>query len=300
MERWKPIKGYEGEILVSDQGRVMNNRGLVLRTTRDAQNNLVVSCKGKHVRIAYAVAHAFVPNPLHLQYQGYKDGNKDNCCADNIEWIEPNFENDSLPKTITLIRNGEVIEFASISAASKYLHCEPNRLKKAANNKEKNMKVYGYSVAWSDETERIERLANGGFGSVIDLDGEEWRDLPELQGEYQVSNLGRIKRTKGMQRLRKVTQQKNGYMYVSLTFQNKPKCFKVSRLVAKAFIPNPNGYEEVDHINRDKTNNTVTNLEWVTQEENIRRYYAWRKEHTRGGDFSDKLKTPKPTTPPFR
>ena len=113
-----------------------------------------------------------------------------------------------------------------------------------------------------------------GAECVKSLDGEEWRDLPELQGEYQVSNLGRVKRIKGVEKLRKITIQKNGYAYGSLSFDNTTKTVKVSRLVAKAFLPNPNIYEEVDHINADKTNNTVSNLEWVTPEENKRRAQA--------------------------
>lgn len=281
-EEWKPVKGYEGLFLVSNHGRIMNNKGHVLMPNRDAQNNLIVCIKGKNVRVAYAVAHAFVPNPRNLNYQGYKDGNKDNCHANNIEWIVPDFSNDGKPIKVVLIKDNEVTEYSSISSASKFLHCEHSRLKLAANNRERDTKVYGYSVAWFNDSERIEKLLNGGYKSVIDLEGEEWRDLPELRGEYQVSNYGRIKRIKGIERLRKVTKQRNGYMYVTLTFNNISKCFKTSRLVAKAFIPNPNGYEEVDHIDRDKTNNTVENLEWVTKDENIRRYYAQARS-TSGG-----------------
>ena len=64
---------------------------------------------------------------------------------------------------------------------------------------------------------------------------------------------------------------RNGYVYVTLWLNSTTKCFKTSRLVAKAFIPNPNNLPEVDHLNADKQNNTVSNLEWVTGEENRRR-----------------------------
>jgi hypothetical protein len=274
MEQWKPVKGYEGQFLVSDLGRIMNDHGLILKTKRDASNNLIVTLKGKDMRVALAVAHAFVHNPNAFQYQRYKDGDKGNCRADNIEWGMPGRDNnDGLSKAIVLVKDGEVLELPSVSAAARYLHTLPNTLKESAYNKAKNIRVHGYFIAWADDEERINQLLEG-VECVKSLEGEEWRDLPELQGEYQVSNLGRVKRIKGVERLRKITIQKNGYAYVSLSFDNTAKTVKVSRLVAKAFIPNPNNYEEVDHINADKTNNTVSNLEWVTPEENKRRAQA--------------------------
>ena len=269
-EQWKPIKGYEGIFLVSDLGRVMNNHGLILKQHRDSCNNPTVRLKDKPMRVAKAVAHAFVPNPDRLQYQGYKDGNKDNCRADNIEWIVPDFSNDGQAKPVLLVKDGEVLEMYSLRMAAKWLSTTSQTIKNAANNKERNIRVNGYYIAWSDDTERTNQLLEG-FTIIKNLEGEEWRDLPELQGEYQVSNLGRVKRVKGAERLVKLTTQRNGYVYVTLWIDNTTKCFKTSRLVAKAFIPNPDNLPEVDHLNADKQNNTVSNLEWVTGEENRRR-----------------------------
>ena len=251
----------------------MNNHGLVLRQIHNAQDNLCVSLKGRTVRVAKAVAQAYVANPNGFEYQGFKDGNKENCRADNIEWIIPDFSNDGMAKAIDLVKDGEVYEMYSIGAASRWLNSSPNTVKNAANNKEQAIRVNGYYVAWANDTKRINQLMEG-FTVVKSLDGEEWRDLPELQGEYQVSNYGRVKRVKGAERLVKLTTQRNGYVYVTLSFANTSKCFKTSRLVAKAFIPNPNNYEEVDHLNADKQNNSVSNLEWVTGEENRRRAQA--------------------------
>ena len=279
-ERWRPIKGYEGEFLVSDLGRVMNNHGLVLKQHRDSCNNPTVTLKGKRIRVAKAVAHAFVPNPDQLQYQGYKDGNKDNCRADNIEWIVPDFSNDGQARPVLLVKDGEVLEMYSLRMAAKWLNTTSQTIKNSANNKERNIRVNGYYIAWSDDTERTNQLLEG-FTIIKNMDGEEWRDLPELQGEYQVSNLGRVKRVKGAERLVKLTTQRNGYVYVTLWLNSTTKCFKTSRLVAKAFIPNPDNLPEVDHLNTDKQNNTVSNLEWVTGEENRRREDAMklRKPH---------------------
>jgi hypothetical protein len=248
----------------------MNNHGLVLKQHRDGCNNLTVTLKGKLMRVAKVVAQAFVANPNHFQYQGYKDGNKDNCHADNIEWIVPDFSNDGQARPVLLVKDGEVLEMYSLSMAAKWLGTTSKSIKNAANNKERNIRVNGYYIAWSDDTERANQLLEG-LTIIKNMEGEEWRDLPELQGEYQVSNLGRVKRVKGAERLVKLTTQRNGYVYVTLWLDKKNKCFKTSRLVAKAFIPNPDNLPEVDHLNADKQNNTVSNLEWVTRDENLRR-----------------------------
>lgn len=91
----------------------------------------------------------------------------------------------------------------------------------------------------------------------------EWKEIDDHPG-YLVSNDGIIKNPKG--RLLK-SHLKNGYLMV--TIRNNKKSYSVHRLVAKYFIPNPNGYPIVNHIDENKTNNNHTNLQWVTQKMNV-------------------------------
>lgn len=117
---------------------------------------------------------------------------------------------------------------------------------------------------------------------------EEWRDVANYQGLYKVSSVGRVKsleriviRSDGKQqtvseRILKAETTKKGYLQVALCKNGKMKAMKVHRLVATAFIPNPNGYKEVNHKDEDKTNNRVENLEWVTASYNIN--YGTRNE----------------------
>ena len=89
----------------------------------------------------------------------------------------------------------------------------------------------------------------------------------EGYSDYEVSTWGRVFSRRTGDFL--VPQyNKKGYLRVDLRNENGRKHFKIHRLVAKAFIPNPDGKPQVNHIDGNKSNNSVTNLEWVTNKEN--------------------------------
>ena len=99
--------------------------------------------------------------------------------------------------------------------------------------------------------------------------GEIWKDIEGYEGLYQVSNLGRVKSLKyNKERILKIANGTDGYKIVGLTYNSKRKTFKVHRLVAQAFIPNPNEYPQVNHKDEDKGNNKVDNLEWCDNKYN--------------------------------
>ena len=104
---------------------------------------------------------------------------------------------------------------------------------------------------------------------------EQWKSIKGYEGLYEVSNLGRIKSlprngTIKTPKILALNYKKSGYINVILTKNNKKKTFRVHRLVAQAFIANPEKKSQVNHIDGDKTNNCVSNLEWATSSENIR------------------------------
>lgn len=112
--------------------------------------------------------------------------------------------------------------------------------------------------------------------------GEEiWKDIIGYEGLYQVSNFGRIKNKNNL--IMSLSRNRSGpnYRYmVWLSKQDKKKPFLVHRLVAEAFIPNPNEKPTVNHIDGNPLNNHLDNLEWATKSENhIHRVYVL-KEHS--------------------
>ena len=100
---------------------------------------------------------------------------------------------------------------------------------------------------------------------------EIWKDIPNYEGLYQASNLGRIKSLwYGKEKILKLTDNGNGYLQVFLCKNGIRKIFLVHRLIALTFIPNPNNLPEVNHRNEIKNCNLVDNLEWCTSFYNTR------------------------------
>lgn len=103
---------------------------------------------------------------------------------------------------------------------------------------------------------------------------EEWRPIKGYEGLYEVSNMGRVKSLHANEEIvLKQAEYRNGYMGVSLSKDGTVNMKLVHRLVAIAFIKNPNNYEFVNHKDGDKKNNTVGNLEWCTRSYNTKHAY---------------------------
>ena len=134
---------------------------------------------------------------------------------------------------------------------------------------------------------------------------EIWKDIPGFEGLYQASNEGRIRSlTRQVYnyikpgRILKSNIKNSGYLYLSISNgNNKFKHANVHRLVALAFIPNPDSKPQVNHKDGNRLNNNVDNLEWCTAKENInhsldsRRYKIGlqKKKETRERSFDLKV-----------
>lgn len=96
---------------------------------------------------------------------------------------------------------------------------------------------------------------------------EIWRDIENYKGIYQISNLGNLKNVKTGKNF-KISQNKFGYVEFCLRKNGKAKTIKCHRLVAEAFIPNPNKLPQVNHKDENKLNNRMDNLEWCDNKYN--------------------------------
>jgi len=99
---------------------------------------------------------------------------------------------------------------------------------------------------------------------------EEWRPIAGYEGLYEVSNMGRVRSITRYKKVIKPTITNSGYYQYQLWHNGTYRTGLAHRLVAKAFVPNPDNKPVVNHIDENKLNNFVSNLEWVTHVENCR------------------------------
>ena len=124
---------------------------------------------------------------------------------------------------------------------------------------------------------------------------EIWRKIEGFE-KYEVSNLGRVRslnyRQTGESKTLRLCKNSTGYLHVDLYKNGNRYYKKVHRLVANAFIPNIDNKPQINHIDGNKINNRVDNLEWVTASENI--HHAWTtgicEAHNKGKQLSEETK----------
>ena len=127
---------------------------------------------------------------------------------------------------------------------------------------------------------------------------EIWCPIKGYEGLYDVSDQGRVRSLKfGKERILKQLRTPKGYLLVGLRKNRERKMCKVHRLVAQAFIPNPDNLPEVNHKDEDKENNSVQNLEWCDRKYNVN--YGTRNDRcskpvlqfTKDGEFVKEWKS---------
>ncbi len=271
-EVWKQIEEYDN-YEVSSLGRVRNSKtGRILKASNKGGYCSVglTGNKCKTLAVHQLVARAFIPNLENKPQVNHKDKNGLNNNITNLEWAT-NKENSihrssgvkqktnqNLEIYKTDINTNEILKkYSSIEEAAKLIIENTNLnfnnvrsgISMAINNKQKT--AYGYR--WK----KVE------YNS---LENEEWREI-NIEGKntegYFVSSLGRFRNKKGVI-MKNYKPHHSGYIYLRVNI-NK---YALHRLVAQTFIPNLENKPFVNHIDGNKTNNSVNNLEWVTCAEN--------------------------------
>lgn len=178
-------------------------------------------------------------------------------------------------KSIQLYRDGKSKKFSISKLLTKcFLPCpDKNYILKFKDKNPLNCVVD--NLIWCPKVDRHAQFITD------DLEGEVWKDIPGYEGYYAASNKGRIKSLSRevvtstriihtQDRIMITTPNVGGYLYVSLSKNNKTKKFMVHRLIGITFIENPNNYPHIDHIDTNPGNNCVENLRWVTPKLNMK------------------------------
>ncbi len=275
-ELWKTIDEFEN-YEVSNLGKVRNKTtGRILKPTCRGGYQIIGLCKnskGKTTPIHRLVALAFIPNPENKPQVNHIDKNRSNNIVSNLEWNTALENNTHRSKGViqTTNQNIKVWRVDILTGEKLELY---NSIYDAANWIQDSC----YSLSDNLDSVRagiscaVRNIYSSSYGfkwimqEQVDLEGEIWKNVV-INGNpvnnYYVSNLGRFKNYKGII-MDNYKPHHSGYIYLRVNIEK----YALHRLVAFTFIPNPENKPFVNHIDGNKTNNAVSNLEWCTVKEN--------------------------------
>jgi len=277
-EVWKVIESYEN-YEISNLGNVKNtNTGRLLKSCKLGGYAVVGLCKTKvkTMQVHRLVAIAFITNPENKPHVNHIDKNPLNNNLNNLEWntaSENNFhkskgiiQKTNQNKSVCRIHKdtNEILEkYESIELAANWLF--NNGMGKNIHSLRTNISNVIRGICKTSQGYKWE------LEEQLSYENELWKEIKinRLEcNDYYISNLGRFKNNKGII-MKNYKPHHSGYIYVRV---NKQK-FAIHRLVALMFIPNIENKPFVNHIDGNKINNCLVNLEWVTCSENNKHNY---------------------------
>lgn len=250
-ELWKPIKNFEDLYMISSYGRILSC-------------NKVINNRFKNI-------------------------NKD---AHLLKWNTT----DNTPCVI-LSDNGKSYKKHIAKLVAEHFLNKPNPEQVVLDYKDGNkMNCSVSNLYWRIQKYNQRKV----YEPIINLENEEWRSVPieKWKESYQISNYGRVKSLSRniprgnhsfhiQEHIITPRSGASGYMYVSL---GKSEKYIVHRLVALAFIPNPDNLPQVDHINTIRSDNRIENLRWVTAEGNMNNTITKEKISIKTKEYFERTK----------
>jgi hypothetical protein len=263
-EQWAPIQtapGYQ----VSNRGRVMNKAGKILSLNKSPSGYFsygftVAGEKQAFRRIHRLVAEAFIPNQGNRPWVNHINGVRDDNKVSNLEWVTP-AENAKKAtrraktakgrRVVQLTMDGKYVEtWDSASQAQRETGALRSNISSCCGKIGRVRSAGGFRWVFADDYEEPDEK-------------EEWRQVLYLERPWWVSTFGRIQA--GTSSGITYGNEVSGYM----SLQRYGKTVAVHRLIALVFCPKQDGKNVVNHKDGNKINNVASNLEWVTQQENI-------------------------------
>jgi hypothetical protein len=279
-EIWKEIKGFEN-YEISNFGKIKNTLTEKILSPKDEGGylriTLVNSKKNRKTFLVHRlVAQAFIPNPENKATVNHKDKDRKNNCVENLEWCTMKEQSEHKKADGKKYGTDKGIRKRAI------WRCDPTDFKRieryesyseAANylieNKLTTSKP-GIIISLLCRYFAKEQDEKFGFSWELDesdYEDEIWKEIPKefLNGleNYQISTYGRLKSPAGRIRSPRITDC--GYC----EFFIRPKLYKAHRLVAQVFLENPENKPHVNHKDKNRSNNHLSNLEWTTVSENM-------------------------------
>jgi hypothetical protein len=274
IEVWKQVSGWDN-YLVSNLGKVRNSKtGRILRQSIRGGYCFVGLCQksdSKTKPVHRLVAMAFIDNPENKEQVNHIDKNRSNNCASNLEWTTP-LENNIHRSTNVIQTTNQNIKVWRVDKETNEKLELYNSIEDAAKWCINNGITENYDTSRTGISYTIRNVYKTSCGfkwirkEQENLDNEEWRNVKingQVYENYFVSSLGRFKNSKGII-MENYKPHHSGYIFLRVNIQK----YALHRLVATTFLDNPENKPAVNHIDGNKTNNAVSNLEWCTIKEN--------------------------------
>lgn len=265
-EKWKDLQLYPN-FQISNLGRVKNIKTSNILKPRLKNGYFMVNLKNKTASIHRLMALEFIENPENYPIVNHIDGNKTNNKISNLEWTtqKQNVSHSVQQKLITSYQRPVIQyslehifikEWESITIASKFMSCSRKAIYAVCVGENKTAKGF----LWEYKYKNIQYS--------ISSDAKIIEEYPN----YVITKDGAVFNLKVKKPL-KIQTNNSGYQWIQLCNNNKKKNFYIHTLVATYYLENPENKKFVNHKDGIKSNNHITNLEWVTHSENIIHYY---------------------------
>lgn len=259
---------YRDRYMVSNKGNVRSKYKILATTKSKEALRVGLSFHGnqKNFKVHDLVAKAFIPNPENFKCVTHLDGNKSNNSVENLMWCTQPMAVDYAKKVLgktrptvavrQLDRNTNVVvaEFDSIADAERETGINNSHISSVCKGKR--------NTAGNFKWEHI--------NYIPDIEAPPGKQF-ENYSEYVITSDGQVY-SHNLKRFRILRKEEDGYVIIDLSANGIRKDFYVHVLVAKLFLESIEGKKEVNHKDKNKTNNNVENLEWVTPSENMFHY----------------------------